>query len=115
MQQSVQASDAATEDPLPPLSQVVSTPSKFESARETRRQARRKLLEKMEEEGKLKHEPEIVKALEETEKVEVNDQIVPKKKTRRRKVDIDIIILSYLKKYDVNLTCMTKLNICRLL
>ena len=108
MRKVAQAIDAATEDPPNPLSQVVSAPSKFESARETRRQARKKLLEKMEGEGKLKHEPEIVKAPEEAEKVEADDQIVPKKKTRRRKVGMNIIV-------KVNLTCMTKLNIHRLL
>ena len=69
----------------------------------------------MEEEGKLKHEPEIVKAPEEAEKVEADDQIVPKKKTRRRKVGMNITFFSHLNESEVNLTCMTKLNIYRLL
>ncbi|KAL5250908.1 hypothetical protein ACHWQZ_G016595 [Mnemiopsis leidyi] len=82
----VPPSDVTTEDP--PLSQVEKTASKFESARETRRQARRKLLEKMEEEGKLKTEAGKIKVPDEAETVEVNTPIVPKKKTRRRRRDL---------------------------
>ena len=85
----VPPSDVTTEDP--PLSQVEKTASKFESARETRRQARRKLLEKMEEEGKLKTEAGKIKVPDEAETVEVNTPIVPKKKTRRRRVRIALV------------------------
>jgi hypothetical protein len=67
-----------------PVSPADGSTSKFESAREARRQARRKLLDQMEEEGKLKREDPTTPVT--TREAELKTEILPKKRTRRRKV-----------------------------
>ena len=65
--------------------------SKSENAREARRQARRKLLEKMEDEGKLTKDDSRVTVItpepsRKIETVESHTDAIPKRRNRRRKV-----------------------------
>ncbi|XP_063688152.1 jouberin-like [Bolinopsis microptera] len=67
--------------------------SKFENAREARRQARRKLLEKMEDEGKLTKDDSRVTVItpepsKKVETVESHTEDIPKRRNRRRKRDL---------------------------